>query len=571
MIYTLKRANIVLKGDNMEITVIPKKDPVKIDTKTGKIIKLKVAAYARVSTDLEDQKNSFELQKEEFETRIKENPEWEFVKMYADRGISGTQIKHRVQFQKMIADAKEHKIDLILTKSISRFARNTVDLLKTVRELVSIGVGVFFEKENILTTKDNVDLVLTMYASLAESESRSISDNVKWGVRKRMSKNERKVPVNRMVGYSQDSKGNWYINEDAALIQNIFCYFMQGYTYRQIAEKIKAEDTNKERKWDVARIHRILHNEKYKGTVVHQKTVVIDVLTHKQVKNDGIEPKYIVSGHHPGIINEEDFDYVQMILNSNERNFGEYTTSRISEFSKLVICEKCGRNLTRIKYAHNNEYYLTCKNKLKSTSDYIKCDASVIPYSLLQKASNDIISRVKNEPDVSLGFTIGMVSEFSKKDFVKEIHEIELKIAEIDRSINELVKQQINQTTIDEYEVKFNALKAKRNLLVEEHKKISKLAKNNYELQRKLTQITEFLKNDDIRDVADIDVFIAKILHRENGSLRFGIKGDGFERLNKEEIMEQLKNNEPIYSSFVTNQLGSINYDMVIIGGNKNV
>ena len=554
----------------MEITVIPKKDPVKIDTQTGKLIKLRVAAYARVSTDLEDQKNSFELQKEEFESRIKQNPDWEFVKMYADRGISGTQIKHRVQFQKMIADAKNGKIDLILTKSISRFARNTVDLLSTVRELVSIGVGVFFEKENITTTKDNVDLVLTLYASLAESESRSISENVKWGVRKRMSKNERKVPVNKMIGYSQDSRGNWYINEDGVLIHNIFTYFIQGYSYRQIAEKIKAEDKDEKRKWDVAKIHRILHNEKYKGTVIHQKTVVIDVLTHKQVKNDGIEPQYIVSGHHPGIISEEDFDYVQMVLKNKALAFGQYSTSRTSEFSRLVVCEECGRNLSKIKYAHNNEYYLTCKNRLKTDEDYVKCKSEVIPYSLLQLATYDILDKVKKEADVSLGFTMAMIDEFSKNAFVKELHDIDQKIIDVEKEIKELVKLQINNDSIEEYETNFNKLKAKRNILAKEKSKLIELAKNNHELQRKYTQITDFLKNDNIRDTADIDVFIGKILHRKDGSLRFGIKGDGFEKLSHEEIINQLKTNESVYSSFKTNNLGSLNYEMVILGGRVN-
>lgn len=554
----------------MEITVIPKKDPVIIDEKTGQKIKLRVAAYARVSTDLEDQRNSFELQKEEFESRIKQNPDWEFVNMYADRGTSGTQIKHRLGFQQMIKDAKDHKIDLILTKSISRFARNTVDLLLTVRKLVELGVAVYFEKENLHTTKDNVDLILTMYASLAESESRSLSENVKWGVRKRMSKNERKVSVGKMVGYSRDSKGNWYINEDGVLIEHIFCYFIQGYTYRQIVEKIQNEDNDKTRLWDVGKIYRILHNEKYKGTVRHQKTVVIDVLSHKQVKNDGIEPQYVIKNHHDGIISEEDFDYVQTILAANEKELGQYSISGKTEFSKLVICEKCGRTLTRIKYAHNNEFFLTCKNRLKKDEGYIQCDADVVPYSLLQEATIDVIQKLKKAPDVSLGFTKSLINDFSKKEFVDELHAIEIKIAEVDEKIKALVKQQISKETIDNYEVNFNKLKAQRNVLMGKHAEIKELIRNNYDLQKNMRQIMMFLENDNIHDTADIDVFIAKILHREDGSIRFGIKGFDFDKLSKENVMIQLKENTPSYSSFKSNHLGYLKYDMVIIGGRKN-
>ena len=152
----------------MEIIVTPKKEAIKIDLETGKKIKLKVAGYARVSTDLDDQKNSFEFQKLEFETRIKQNPEWEFVGMYSDEGISGTSINHRDGFQNMVKAAKNGEINHILTKSISRFARNTVDFLNTVRELAKVNVSVYFEKENITTNKDNIDLILTLYASLAE-------------------------------------------------------------------------------------------------------------------------------------------------------------------------------------------------------------------------------------------------------------------------------------------------------------------------------------------------------------------------------------------------------------------
>ena len=170
------------------ITVIPKKQVLSINPTTGDVVKKRVAAYARVSTDLEDQRNSFNAQLEEYTTRIGKNPSWEFVKLYSDQGISGTSTKHRVGFQRMIKDALDGKIDLILVKSISRFARNTVDCLKTVRDLRKKNVEVYFDKEAISTNDTKVDMMLTIFASFAQEESKSISENVKWGVRKRMAK-----------------------------------------------------------------------------------------------------------------------------------------------------------------------------------------------------------------------------------------------------------------------------------------------------------------------------------------------------------------------------------------------
>lgn len=164
--------------ETKQITIIPKKTPVQINVDTGIKVKKRVCAYARVSTDLEDQKNSFEAQLTEYESRIKKNPDWDFIKLYSDEGITGTSIKRRTGFQEMINDALDGKIDLILTKSISRFARNTVDCLQTVRDLLAHGVVVQFEKENLNTADPNIELALTIFASMAQEESKSISENV---------------------------------------------------------------------------------------------------------------------------------------------------------------------------------------------------------------------------------------------------------------------------------------------------------------------------------------------------------------------------------------------------------
>ncbi len=559
-----------MKGDLlMEIIVTPKKEAIKIDLETGKKIKLKVAGYARVSTDLDDQKNSFEFQKLEFETRIKQNPEWEFVGMYSDEGISGTSINHRDGFKNMVEAAKRGEINHILTKSISRFARNTVDFLNTVRELAKVNVSVYFEKENITTNKDNIDLILTLYASLAESESRSISENVKWGVRKRMSKNERKVPVGALVGYSQHPDGTWYINEDSILIKKIFEKFLEGYTFRQIIAEVKAIDTNKERSWSVSKIGRILRCEKYKGFIIHQKTVIIDVLTHKQVKNDGIEPMYTIRGHHEAIIPEETFDYVQIILDSFKGKFGEFETSNKKEFSGMVFCEKCNRVLRRITYQYNKQQYLTCKTSKNNKNEIKSCDAEVIPLSLFKEICIDAYKNLRENKTFAASLTSTLIAELANKDFVKEISEINTKIESVNKSINELVKAQVENNSKD-YPVEFSKLKAERNILQNELKKIKYLAKNNYELQRNLTKIDTFLKENSEFDYLHFKEIVYRIIHRTDGSFRFLVKGENFDSLSNEQIDIQAKEKEPLMTKIVTLNDVLIKYDVITLEGLKN-
>ena len=554
----------------MEITVIPKKEPTLPLDSNGQIKKLKVAAYARVSTDMDDQKNSFEFQKSEFEQRIKNNPEWEFVKMYSDEGISGTSTKNRKSFNQMINDAKAGKIDYILVKSISRFARNTVDFLKNVRELTAINVGVYFEKENIDTSKDNVDLVLTLYAALAESESRSISENVKWGVRKRMKRNEKKVPVGKTIGYTYHSDGSWTVNEEAFLIKDVFNYFLAGYTYRQIVSKMKEEDPNDKRKWDIAKIYRILRNERYKGYIIHQKTVTLDVLTHKQVKNDGIEEQYIIKDHHQAIIREETFDYVQELLKRLSHEFFTYSKSTRDSFSGIVYCENCGRVMRKVKYNYNNECFLTCKNVSKKDELYVPCDSNVLSLSILEEISNEVISKIRTEEPLSATFTMALIEELSSRNFESEIKELSSRIKNVNESISELVKKQVESNNSDEYEVEFERLKSKRNLLQNEYEKVCELAKDNYVLQRNLQEIRHFLGKPSNYKSQEFDSLIKIILHRKDGSIRFGIKGKKCESLSKEEVWNELVNNTPVLSGIFNSKDSSFKYDVVWIGGRKN-
>ncbi|MBQ8161723.1 MAG: recombinase family protein [Clostridia bacterium] len=267
--------------------------------------KLKVAAYCRVSTDSEEQESSYEVQCSHYHDLICRNPDWTMVEIYADEGITGTSMRKRDSFNRMIEDAMAGKINLILTKSISRFARNTLDCLTVVRKLKSVGVGVSFEKEGIDTLEGTGELILTILASIAQQEGESISQNVKLGIRYRFQQGIPMINCSRFLGYDKKN-GKLVINSaEATVVRRIFRDFLDGYSPKMIATNLRREGVlsgSKATSWFVSSIYYILRNEKYAGDLLLQKTFIEDVLTHKQVVNKGRVPRYYVEDAHPPII-----------------------------------------------------------------------------------------------------------------------------------------------------------------------------------------------------------------------------------------------------------------------------
>lgn len=253
--------------------------------------KRKTAAYARVSTGSEEQLTSYEAQVDYYTKYIKERADWEFVRVYTDEGISATNTKKRDGFNKMVADALAGKIDLIVTKSVSRFARNTVDSLSTVRKLKEKGVEVYFEKENIYTFDGKGELLITIMSSLAQEESRSISENVTWGQRKRFADGKVSLPYKRFLGYEKGEDGLPSIVEsEAQIIRMIYRMYMEGKTPSAIAKHLAAKgilSPGGKKTWQVATVNSILRNEKYKGDALLQKSFTVDFLTKTTKVNEG--------------------------------------------------------------------------------------------------------------------------------------------------------------------------------------------------------------------------------------------------------------------------------------------
>ena len=278
-----------------QVTIIPAKLNRATFTPLDQPKKRKVAGYARVSTDSEEQQTSYEAQVSYYTEYIQKRDDWEFAGVYTDQGISATNTKHRDGFNRMIADALDGKIDLIVTKSVSRFARNTVDSLTTVRKLKEKSVEVYFEKENIYTLDSKGELFITIMSSLAQEESRSISENVTWGQRKRMADGKVTMPYGRFLGYRKGEDGfPEIVPEEAEVVKLIYKSFMEGLSYYKIAQLLMSRNIPAPaggEKWYTRTVESILTNEKYKGSALLQKKFTVDFLTKKQKVNEGEVPQ----------------------------------------------------------------------------------------------------------------------------------------------------------------------------------------------------------------------------------------------------------------------------------------
>ena len=334
-----------MQSSALKVTVIP---PTKHILEQGfhPLSKKRVAAYARVSTDNIEQLTSYEAQVSHYTKYISEKEGWELVEVYADEGISGTNTKNRDGFNRMIEDALNGKIDMIITKSISRFARNTVDSLTAIRKLKDKGVEVYFEKEGIYTLDSKGELLITIMASLAQEESRSLSENIKWGQRRRFAAGKVSLPYKNFLGYEKGEDGMpKVVKKEAETVKLIYNLFLEGNSATKITkllmEKHIPSPTGK-KAWHVETIMSILTNEKFKGEAILQKRFTVDFLTKKKKRNEGEVPQYHVENSHEAIIPPATFDLVQSIIEAR-RKTGKSRSTDSCLAHKLICCD-CGYN-----------------------------------------------------------------------------------------------------------------------------------------------------------------------------------------------------------------------------------
>ena len=317
-------------------------DPTEIETIRAPRRK-RVAAYARVSTELDSQQNSYEAQIDYYTNFIKGRPEWEFVQIYADEGITGTSYKRRDGFNKMIADALAGKIDLILTKSISRFARNTVDALTITRQLKAENIEVFFEKENISSMDARAELIFTIMSSIAQEESRSLSQNVRWGILRNMEAGKVILPWRHFLGYTKGADGlPQIVEEEAEIVRMIYKRYLDGESLQGIARFLRRSRVKTacgKDGWTAEAVRHVLTNEKYMGDAILQKTYTVDFLSKEVRVNNGERKQWRIRDSHDAIVTPEAFSRVQKELARRRRAVGRYFKS---PFTGNLICGRCG-------------------------------------------------------------------------------------------------------------------------------------------------------------------------------------------------------------------------------------
>ena len=340
---------------------------------------LRVAPYCRVSTGNEEQLTSFTAQMEYYTQRIAETEGWTMARMYADKGISGTSAKRRPEFLKMIRDAEQGKIDLVITKSVSRFCRNTLDGLEYVRRLKRCGVGVYFEKDHTNTLTMDNEMILTFLMSQAQSESESMSTNIKWGFRKRFQDGVVYYHYGTLLGYRRGPDGGPEIDpEEAAVVRRIFARCLMGQSFQQICDGLMADGVRTaqgDEKWYGSTVKSILQNEKYVGDAVLQKTFTEDLFDRRQVKNEGQLPKYYVHNAHPAIIDRAAFQRVQEELarrSSLRKTSSKARTEQGKHSGKyvlsgLLVCSECGSPYRRITYMPDGQkrFVWRCLNRIE--------------------------------------------------------------------------------------------------------------------------------------------------------------------------------------------------------------
>ena len=481
--------------------------------------KKKVCGYARVSTDSDEQITSYKSQIEHYTRIIKDNPDWIFVGMYADEGISGTGVKNRAQFKKMIKDAREGKIDMIIAKSISRFARNTMDTLKYVRELRDKKVDIYFEKENIHTLNLDSEMFLTLYSAFAQAESESTSQNVKMGLKAKMKQGGYCGQANPF-GYNWNKKlKKLEINEkEAPTIKLIFESYEKGLGCKRVAEKLNQLGLKPRvaDKWDSKKISRVIKNEKYVGDLLGQKYYVDDPMTHKKKKNFGEKEQYYASNVHEAIISRNLWNKCQEIYKKRSKKYAKEQghTSKYSmkyPFSSKLICDCCNGSYTRRlggKSGKENKRvaYWRCSNivrdkescqakvSIKETyiEDMFKCLFNKLALHKYNKNHlKDIIKEVLNDKD----------NENILKNLCEEKNKYEERLSNlIDLKLD-------NFDNVKVYEIKEKELNDKIN---EINLKIQKCIKNKQKgnnFEKQLNQIKHMLNKDISIDGFDKDLF----------------------------------------------------------------
>ena len=434
----------------------------------------RVAAYCRVSTDREEQEHSFETQKAMYTEMIMMKPTWQMAGIYADEGITGTVAKKRPGFMKMIEDCRKGKIDMIVTKSVSRFSRNNLDCLMYVRELKQLGIPIIFEKEGINTIQVSSELLLTLFGALSQAESESISMNVKLGIRQSLKNGNVRFSYKTFLGYRKGVDGQpEIVPEQADIVRRIYNDFLAGATYLEIAKRLTEENVptmGGGNRWFSERIKSILKNEKYKGDALLQKTYITDPISKRVKKNNGELPMYYVENSHPAIIERRIFDRVQEEIarragkkkvkqTGTKTELGRYSGKYA--LTELLYCGECGTPYRRCTWSRNGKKKIVwrCVSRLDYGKKYCKNSPSV-EESRLHNAITAAITKKANSEEINIGGIMDHIESFGSRRDTDGIIQRQRRIAEIEKVIDDLARLNSDEAQSGELDYKFSELYA---------------------------------------------------------------------------------------------------------------
>ena len=479
---------------------------------------LRVAAYCRVSTKLEQQEGSYEAQISYYTEKIKSNLNWQLAGIYADDGISATNMKKRDDFNAMIDDCMAGKIDMIITKSVSRFARNTVDSLETIRKLKEKNIAILFEKEGVNTLEGSGELLITILSSQAQEESRNISENTRWGITRRFENGIIAVNHKKFMGYTKDKKNGELIivPEQAEIVRRIFRMYLEGSSILEITRALEADKiktvTGKDT-WHPGVIEKMLSNEKYMGDALLQKTYTVDFLTKKRVKNEGIVPQYYIEDNHEAIIPKEIFYKVQeektrranlnkaaVTRKANKLKKEKSKYSSKYALTEILVCAECGHPYRRqvwSKYGQKSAVW-RCENRLKNGTKASCKNSPTLKEEPLHNAIMMAINNVvKNKGEFIGAFrenVIRVIGDYSTKGISTDFDD---KIESLQKEMLSLIEENAKQGAVaedfdDEYKrisEEINELKKAKLRLVQEKKEAENYGEQLNEMESTLKTV----------------------------------------------------------------------------------
>lgn len=471
---------------------------------------MRVAAYCRVSTSLEEQESSYEAQVEYYTKKINETSNWKNAGIYADDGKSATNTKKRDDFRAMIQDALDGKIDMILTKSVSRFARNTVDALLTIRELKEKNIPVIFEKEGINTMDGTGEILITILSSLAQEESRNISENIRWGLVRKFESGKVMVNHKKFMGYTKNEEGELVIvPEEAEIVKLVFRLYMEGYSCGRIAKYLEEHNVKTatgNTRWHDTVINKMLRNEKYMGDALLQKTYTVDFMTKKKVINNGIAPQYYVEDDHEPIIPKELFYNVQeeimrraslckSAVTRKKNSRRKYSSSYA--LTGIVICGKCGHEYRRVTWARNGKKKIVwrCTNRLNNGVESCR-ESPTIEERLLKEAVMGTIQQIAQNDGEFVGAfrqnVIRVIGNYGQKQRKDEYDDA---IEEKEQEMVALIEENAKTGTYNEvFDRRYKRISEELNVLKEKRKENQRRKKLEENLNQRVHDMDEFLQ-----------------------------------------------------------------------------